>query len=679
MDSCAPRSTQLFIINNDHAGAATNFTKAFPGSLDYFEVWINELERTLSVPKFEGEEQWRSKLSVFEENKDMLENASNELEKAKKRKDSAETVEFLERELQTISQSFEESRVECEKMAASVLQGSNQISTFLTSSDESDVVDQWVTWRVLKSVDPLTWHVWCEEDSQEISQDIIDMLHSPNWLRCILLNGGPRKNCYRNFLKIHKKIVASRKKRNYVLERLAMAVSLEFASNDHIGFGQNTPLDPIQRYAHYETAYLVGELDPNFPMFSVWEMRMIVDSNATNEDLAWGRRCLVNYRPDLILMSDDKWRYNRIVKTDIPYKAPTWYNDPKTYDQILSGGGKCGPQAWYGRFICKAFGIPTWGFRQVGHAAMSRWTPNGWVTCLGAAFHRAFWEGRHGTDFKLETDTRRACGMEATYGRLVQRLEWLAFRHGEKRNSVQSKGEPTAKHPWTALMLFQCRILISEASARGERENWSLEDSRTNDSLSLNQHNAQIVSKIQIMQQEQQQQRTLNPSEPTWDKNSKTLVVPADCCCDEETSRDKQVKFLPSFLGGQQVYLQGNGVLTYILDGKLFSLFDVDTTISNSCWYFSLRFCSVHRGEEEMKLTLFSTTSGESSHHYCIPLGYSRGEWQYTKPVLLELIAGKQTKICLSRTWHEFGIAIMDITFSSVGSDSLEVVDAVIK
>lgn len=73
---------------------------------------------------------------------------------------------------------------------------------------------------------------------------------------------------------------------------------------------------------HYEQAHLLGELDPNFDIFNVWELRQVVNSDATEEELGWGRRSLAAYRPDICLWPDDQWTYCRVVKTDVAYKAP---------------------------------------------------------------------------------------------------------------------------------------------------------------------------------------------------------------------------------------------------------------------------------------------------------------------------------------------------------------------
>ena len=53
------------------------------------------------------------------------------------------------------------------------------------------------------------------------------------------------------------------------------------------------------------------------------------------------------------------------------------------FQNILMNGGVCGRRAFFGRFILRAFGIPTTARPQPGHAALVHWTPDGWVICLG--------------------------------------------------------------------------------------------------------------------------------------------------------------------------------------------------------------------------------------------------------------------------------------------------------
>ena len=104
-------------------------------------------------------------------------------------------------------------------------------------------------------------------------------------------------------------------------------------------FDTTTPVDAVQRYFDYEKAYLDGLLDPAFEHFSVWELRMVVDSDASNEELVWCRQFLLTYRPDICYMGDQRWRYSSIVKTDVRYKRPDWTAQPRTMMQALARGG----------------------------------------------------------------------------------------------------------------------------------------------------------------------------------------------------------------------------------------------------------------------------------------------------------------------------------------------------
>ena len=81
-------------------------------------------------------------------------------------------------------------------------------------------------------------------------------------------------------------------------------------------------------------------------------MRYVLDSNARNEDLQWGRDYLKAYRPDEILTNSDHWRYVFAVRTDLGYRHPAHPWD--SYPSLLSAGGRCGARAWFGRFICNA-------------------------------------------------------------------------------------------------------------------------------------------------------------------------------------------------------------------------------------------------------------------------------------------------------------------------------------
>ena len=76
------------------------------------------------------------------------------------------------------------------------------------------------------------------------------------------------------------------------------------------------------------------------------------------------------------------------------------------YSQIPAVNGECGPRAFFGRLARWAFGLPVWGVRQPGHAAMTSWSPKGWSVMLGAAWKYCWWESQGGLDFHLDTLSR---------------------------------------------------------------------------------------------------------------------------------------------------------------------------------------------------------------------------------------------------------------------------------
>lgn len=251
--------------------------------------------------------------------------------------------------------------------------------------------------------------------SRECAMDVYNLLHDENLLKDILYNGGggPKKQMYGPMMDIYRKIlnVSHRAKRgvacNDIFHRLALATALEHAVPICV-FDTQIVIDPVERYRHFEDAYMNRELDPYFSTLNIFELRMVVNCDASDQEIAWCREMLGNYRPDHIMNRNDQWKYCMIVKSDIRYKQPEWApNVPRTYQQLISGGGKCGPRAWFGRFVCKSFGVPTWGVRQPGHAAMSRWSPSGWYICLGGPnWKKSYWENQAGEDFEVDVKAR---------------------------------------------------------------------------------------------------------------------------------------------------------------------------------------------------------------------------------------------------------------------------------
>ena len=186
--------------------------------------------------------------------------------------------------------------------------------------------------------------------------------------------------------------------------RLAMATALLPPGEGNHGAGQQVPPpDPLGRYQHFKQAYLAKELYPSFERHSVWEYMQVVSSPASDADLAWTRRMVNTWRPDLRAKE-------MVVKTvsEVKYgNSPHPYGD---YKDVLDGGGKCGPRSSWGVMVCQAFGLPAVGVAQPGHACD-----------YGAGWEKSRINGLSGPDF-LQAVAARSRAAEFTR---IERTRWL--------------------------------------------------------------------------------------------------------------------------------------------------------------------------------------------------------------------------------------------------------------
>ena len=460
-------------------------------------------------------------------------------------------------------------------------------------------------------------------------------------MRLCQASGGARNGKWGPAIRNYHELGVAAKQNNNdrVLHDLALACALELADPYPL-FNKQGFTDAKKRYVHYEQAYLLGELDASFSQFNVWELRQVINSDATEEELSWGRQCLQNYRPDIVLENNAQWQYCQIVKTDVGYTTPDWYKPIHSYDQILSGGGKCGPRAWYGRFICKAFGIPTWGCQQPGHAAMVRWTRNdndnsggggSWVVCLGGGMWKSFWGNQGGPDFELEVTARSACQSERAWLERVLRLQWISAFYNENVTLVRSRGLPDPQNPWQSLDMMQRRRL---AGATTNNKN-QLMFPRAN------------VDRNRIVQARALHRDGVIPNDPvTRDEATGVIVIPASSCSSPGRKQQK-VLFLPSFSGGWQLYLQQDAQVEFTL---------ASAHVPPGSYTLTCRVCTVHRLEQPLTLTV--SAEGETNDQV-VKLPYTVGLWEVTEPVTIEVAAS--TKLVFSRPKQQYGFSFKEV------------------
>jgi len=458
------------------------------------------------------------------------------------------------------------------------------------------------------------------------------LLSDVGLMKRMLEAGGAKFGHYGEAMEIFTAIrKASPKSGEGVLQRLALATSLEHAkpipqNNAKEATGAAASVDPVKRYLHYEKAYLDGELDPAFETFSSWEMRMVVDCDAPDEILAWGREMLRNYRPDHIYNPDYGWRYSAAVKTEVPYGSQNVQYDLPSLHQhqnIIRNGGVCGRRAFFGRFMLKSFGIPTWGVTQKAHAALSHWTPKGWVVNLGAGFEHSWWDKdevpRSGSDFLLETQAR-AHGPEYLK---VLRARWISQVLGEEAFNDR-KG--VAGGFWSGMARYRTEAMASTAVALGPLGQELGEANEPKDK--------QMVASVTLAEEDRKV------------VIGKDGVITIPAVSGGKSSKNSAA--MKSFGGGMQLHCTGGYQAEHVFDAP-----------AAGKYLLSAVLVTVQEGHQAM----LALNDPQSPVELAIP--YTLGKWQQTKPLEVTLAKGSNTLYFVLQDGSR-GVTLKDFTLTPV-------------
>jgi hypothetical protein len=440
-----------------------------------------------------------------------------------------------------------------------------------------------------------------------------------------------------------------------VLQRLALAVALEHAvphkqRNAEADTESPAYVDPLKRYLHFEKAYLANELDPGFRQLTVWDMRHVVNGEEPEAILAWGREMLRNYRPDHITTDDYRWRYVGLVRTDIRYGSDeNKYDrdDLQFFQNILMNGGICGRRAFIGRFILRAFGIPTIARPQKGHAALAHWTPSGWVVCLGAGWGNGWTKTAYKDDLDfLATTQARALG---DYYLRVKRAQWIGDLLEENRvygllSAPKTKGDEPEIGFWNGVALNTQRALIEDndiktLAAVGEE----LGEANESD----------VVYAIKTAPVTKEDRKiTIN--------EKGVIHIPAVATTKPQYSTGN-IKFFPSTLGGLQLnYGRGGNSeeFVYTFDSPVKGRYALTARVATPSWKQNL---------------IMSLNDAEKSS--TIPLPHTVGLWAETEPVEIELVDG-ENELRFTRSSsgvHPKGFAIHSFTLRPLEKVALNV------
>lgn len=302
------------------------------------------------------------------------------------------------------------------------------------------------------------------------------------------------------------------------------------------------------------------------------------------------------------------------VKTEVAYGDPVWPDGSANFRDVPAAGGVCGPRAWFGRFTRRAFGLPTWGVQQPGHAALTTWAPSGWAVLLGAGWKFSSWreEHRSGSDFVLETQCRE---FRSDFQQVL-RGQWVAHARNEKSVSrawtpVNAKSYSTGGL-WGALMLYAKKISV-EVTHKGVAKPRPIGPSV-------------VPTKVEKLI-ERWPKKLPTPKITVGPDGS--ITVPAAAYTYKK--RSASITIMKSFDDGEQLlHSRGN-----FIDPDA-TAFEYEITVDTAgMFYFAANFTTWHMNTD-LQLSTNTTTKP-----LMIPVFYTVGYWKETQPIEVNLVKGK--------------------------------------
>ena len=322
----------------------------------------------------------------------------------------------------TSNHAFVKAISECQQTAAPIL---SMVNPFL-SSDRYD--QQLAEASVIADATPRGLAAFAQK-SKSNEELINSLLANKALMKQMQDAGGPLNGNYGLAMKIYNTIERTSPESHHgVLQRMAVAMALVQKPAR-----AKTSFNPVRRYFNLQRAYLKGELNPAFPTFTTWQLKFVVNDSYSNKDISWFRHMLMNYEPGYVLSG----HYLNIVHTDVGYNDMHYGCVPGNKpSQLIAGGGECGARAWIARMAERGFGIPTWGVKQRGHAALSIWTRKEWVTRFAAGWEWVWWTHHNGLNFYQESQARR---YPEKFPRVL-RAEWIGATLGETKEDPRKFG-----------------------------------------------------------------------------------------------------------------------------------------------------------------------------------------------------------------------------------------------
>ena len=598
-------------------------------SLDAATKELQLAEENVKAAQGEALEQATAELQAKTESK---EKAVAGLAKAKEKAEEALKDEpGLVKEQETAAKALQKAKDDLARACKAL-----KVDKFLAGDD---VQEQLLKYMVITEATPRGLAEFGQKGKEQATL-IEKLLDSRDVMEQMLIADGAKDGKYGQAMEILTAIHrACPKSKEGILGSLAIAISVEHASPRPLRNATGltdapTHVDPVKRYEAYKAAYLNGELDPGFKEQDSYNLRMVVNGEEPDDISAWGRKMLSNYRPDHITTDDYRWRYVKAVKTDVRYGSQdNKYDEPELqfFQNILKNGGVCGRRAFFGRFILRAFGVPTMARPQPGHAALTHWTPDGWVVCLGGGWGRGSTHSKYGKDLDFLANVQARENKERF--NKVKRAQWVGDLAGEEKTfGLNGKSEPQL---WHGIALYEQMAINDEAEAKALAA-VGTDIGEANESA--------VKDEVEAAEIRDEDKKIIVGKDGS-------IIIPAAACSSPTNSTDK-IKFMKSNLGGMQLHYERNGKpesFEYTFDAPKAGQYALTARVVTPSWKQHL-FVSVNGAKDLVDMALPFTV----------------GMWDTTTPVELDLVKGRNVLTFSREHENVKGLSIRDFTLTPV-------------
>lgn len=232
-------------------------------------------------------------------------------------------------------------------------------------------------WRLLTRVTPEEWSALGTQHANAVAW----LLSHRDALELFLTSGDVEGNRWGDAVRIFAEIGAAdptvferydESKPPTIGLRLAVATALVHATPVR-WMADGSTIDPVKRYQSFGAWEREGVLFPSFRDLSAWEMRYVVGSWSSDDDLIWAR---ANIKPELKVRDKvgdaaHMLGYNLVNARGVSVQegGKFYDNKPMTLAVMLEYGGVCGAISRFGSSMSQAFGVPAMPVGQPGHCA----------------------------------------------------------------------------------------------------------------------------------------------------------------------------------------------------------------------------------------------------------------------------------------------------------------------